>query len=120
MTFNFKVYGKPRGKQRPRFTKSGHVYTPKETVNYEREIRTAFLTAGGQPLNGEIKIELIAAFKRPPACKPDVDNILKIVMDALNKIAYDDDKQVVEVVAYKTIAEKEFIDVTISEIVNDF
>lgn len=30
-----------------------------------------------------------------PSKKPDVDNIIKIVLDGLNGIAYDDDKQVV-------------------------
>lgn len=32
-----------------------------------------------------------------PDKKPDIDNVLKVVLDALNKIAYADDKQVVEV-----------------------
>ena len=32
-----------------------------------------------------------------PDKKPDTDNILKVVMDALNKVAYSDDSKVVEV-----------------------
>ena len=32
-----------------------------------------------------------------PTKKPDVDNIIKIVLDSLNKVAYEDDKQVVKV-----------------------
>ena len=31
-----------------------------------------------------------------PTKKPDMDNILKIIADALNKVAYYDDKQIVE------------------------
>ncbi len=31
-----------------------------------------------------------------PTTKPDGDNILKVVLDALNGLAYDDDKQVVK------------------------
>ena len=33
--------------------------------------------------------------------KPDSDNVAKIVLDSLNKIAYDDDKQVVELTVLK-------------------
>ena len=33
--------------------------------------------------------------------KPDCDNVVKIVLDSLNKIAYDDDKQVVELTVLK-------------------
>lgn len=32
-----------------------------------------------------------------PDKKPDIDNVLKVVLDALNGVAYEDDKQVVEV-----------------------
>ena len=32
-----------------------------------------------------------------PTKKPDVDNIIKVVLDGLNKTAYEDDKQVVKV-----------------------
>ena len=36
-----------------------------------------------------------------PMKKPDCDNVVKIVLDSLNKIAYDDDKQVVELTVLK-------------------
>ena len=38
------------------------------------------------------KAEALAG-KLPPG-KPDIDNILKVVLDGLNGIAYEDDKQV--------------------------
>ena len=43
--------------------------------------------------------------KQPPLVKPDIDNVVKLVMDALNGVAYDDDKQVV-----RQYAEKRYTD----------
>lgn len=43
MIINFKVLGKPRGKGRPRFSsRSGAVYTPRETREYEKRIARAY------------------------------------------------------------------------------
>lgn len=111
----FVVHGKPQGKARPRFSrKSGTVYTPKKTASYEKDIAKAYLNVNGllYPDDVYIRIQVKAVFPVPtswsktkklgayegiirPAVKPDGDNILKVVMDALNGIAYVDDKQVV-------------------------
>lgn len=113
----FIVEGDPQGKARPRFSrKSGTVYTPAKTAKYEKEIRQSFLAVGGKliPNGGYVTVAVDAYFKIPksyikrkrlaceqsikrPDKKPDIDNILKVVLDALNKVAYEDDKQVVEV-----------------------
>ena len=113
----FIVEGDPKGKARPRFSRrSGTVYTPSKTVRYEKEIRDSFLAAGGKmiPDGSYVTVAVDAYFKIPksyakgkrlaceaninrPDKKPDIDNVLKVVLDALNKIAYADDKQVVEV-----------------------
>ena len=47
------------------------------------------------------KIEAIKDGTDYPMKKPDCDNVVKIVLDSLNKIAYDDDKQVVELTVLK-------------------
>lgn len=113
----FIVEGDPKGKARPRFSrKSGTVYTPSKTARYEKEIRDSFLAAGGKmiPDGGYVTVAVDAYFKIPksyikgkrlaceyninrPDKKPDIDNVLKVVLDALNGVAYEDDKQVVEV-----------------------
>lgn len=53
-----------------------------------------------------------------PNKKPDIDNVLKNVLDALNKFAYEDDTQVISVVCqkYYTEEEEDYIDITIEEI----
>lgn len=121
---NITVEGDPQGKARPRFSqKSGTVYTPAKTVRYERLIRKAFLDAGGNAIPSDcyVGITVDAYFQIPksytkgkrlacqhninrPAKKPDIDNVLKAVMDALNGAAYVDDKQVVSVTCRKYYA----------------
>lgn len=101
------------GKQRPRVTR--HVtYTPKKTVEYEKRVREIFKEKykNHEPINGPVKMHVTAYLKIPksaskikktamernrirPTKKPDWDNIGKIITDALNKVAYHDDKQVV-------------------------
>ena len=51
-----------------------------------------------------------------PVKKPDCDNIAKIVLDALNKIAYKDDSQVIELSVKKLYSEVAKVSVHIEEI----
>lgn len=112
---NFTVYGEPQGKARPRFTKTGRAYTPKNTVDMEHKIGLAYRANHGELLNDDyIHITVFAYYSIPksatkkernliahglalPAKKPDADNVLKLVMDGLNGVAYKDDKQVISV-----------------------
>lgn len=125
----FTVYGKVRGKARPRVTKHG-TFTPKETREYERHIADAYREKGCKPFLGEVAVEVTTyralpesrpkkCIQEPDTYKPDVDNIGKIVLDALNGVAYLDDKQVTMLYVDKrprTRIPQEFIEVTISEI----
>lgn len=109
------IFGKPFGKQRPRFTKRGVTYTPSETSKHEKEIALAYRQKYGAlkfppqvPLGVTVTAYLpipknAPKYKIPdmlsgvirPAVKPDWDNIAKLVCDALNGVAFDDDKQIV-------------------------
>jgi Holliday junction resolvase RusA-like endonuclease len=51
-----------------------------------------------------------------PTIKPDFDNIEKIVADSLLKLAFDDDKQIVESHTFKRYSERPRVDVTVEEI----
>ena len=53
-----------------------------------------------------------------PLKKPDMDNIVKVVSDALNGVAYHDDTQVVLVVAKKAYSAMEGLDITVEEYIN--
>lgn len=132
----FIVEGDPKGKARPRFSRrSGTVYTPSKTAKYEKEIRDSFLAAGGKmiPNGSYVTVAVDAYFKIPksyakgkrlackyninrPDKKPDIDNILKVVLDALNGLAYEDDKQVVEVRCRKLYSRSTgFLKISVSE-----
>ena len=113
------VEGTIRGKQRPRFnTKTGRAFTSNQTINYENWIKQCYIEQSNKLLQGAIrarieiyysvpksyskrKIEAIKYGTDYPMKKPDCDNVAKIVLDSLNKIAYDDDKQVVELTVLK-------------------
>jgi Holliday junction resolvase RusA-like endonuclease len=105
----FFVKCEPRGKQRARVLRSGRSYTPKETVDLERliawECRRAM--GGMKPLEGPLWLSVIAYFPYPKGwskkqcrgimyktSKPDIDNMVKLVKDSLNGVAWIDDAQV--------------------------
>ena len=106
----FTVQGEPRSKARPRFsTRNGRVvaYTPRDTKTAEDRYRVAYLQAARA-----IETDPFAAFTVEATfyCgtkqRRDVDNMLKAVLDGLNKTAWPDDAQVVEVVGRKTYVPK--------------
>jgi Holliday junction resolvase RusA-like endonuclease len=140
LQIEFFVKGKPQGKARPRFTRQGHTYTPSNTKAYETMIKTAFLqnfSKNGfqfpifEGING-VAVDIVAYFEIPkswskkkraaaiegrlrPTVKPDTDNIAKIVLDSLNGLAYDDDKQVVQCFVSKWYGDTAGVSVKVRE-----
>lgn len=114
----FTILGKPKPKERPRLNKStGQVYTPKDTAHYEKFVQICYKQqntgakpfAKGVPL--VVRIDTYHAIPKKankkereqmqakgilPTTRPDVDNVIKAILDALNGITYHDDSQVVE------------------------
>lgn len=109
----------PVGKGRARSTRSGHHYTPAKTVAAEAKVRDAFVDAlqgrSFEPYAEPVCMTLIATFAAPKCSaakreamlhtpcekRPDADNVLKLVADALNGAAYDDDKRIVRATVVK-------------------
>ncbi len=127
-TLTFEIIGKPKPKERPRFSKKGFCFTPKNTAMFENLVKhEAYEAMKKQNLNRfetqvevsiiayfettksmfstkkqrEIIPELIRAGKLRPSKKPDIDNIVKAIMDGLNGVAYKDDALVVKIMAQK-------------------
>ena len=118
------VEGKIKGKARPRFnTKTGKAFTPGDTITYENWIKCCYQEQDGKFIDGPVKARIEVYHKIPksytkkrvqairnglemPLKKPDSDNIAKIVLDSLNKIAFDDDAQVVELTVIKRWTEE--------------
>jgi Holliday junction resolvase RusA-like endonuclease len=134
MTFQvtYSVEGDPVGKQRPRFS-LGRTYTPKKTVDYETIIASKASQAMGssEPLQTPVAIfiwishAIPASYskKRREAClngldwpkKPDLDNVAKVFLDAMNGIVYKDDVQVVKLRVSKRYDTDSGVDVLVRE-----
>ena len=132
------VEGKIKGKARPRFnTKTGRAFTPGDTITYENWIKCCYQEQDGKFIDGPVSARIEVYYKIPksytkkrvqairdgvemPLKKPDSDNIAKIVLDSLNKIAFDDDAQVVELtVVKKWTEEQERIEIELEEVKNE-
>jgi len=137
MMIMYIVYGEPVGKGRPRFAKRGNfvsTYTPQKTKTYEDEIRMMARAAMGssEPLETPvtvaiyIRVGIPASYSKQkrkdalagtikPTKKPDLDNIAKAFLDAMNEIVYLDDKQVVCLHVTKVYAETPAVEVMVTE-----
>lgn len=96
---------RPRSKGRPRFVKkTGHTYTPKETLVYEKELAWLY---NGPKFDGPLHVvltfdetKIIVKIKEmnpettSSKLRGDIDNYAKSVLDALNGVAFTDDKQI--------------------------
>lgn len=119
------IPGQPVAKGRPRMTRSGHVYTPQKTRDYESLIKKCFYEQNGTKLNGPLELKMKAYFRKPKTersdlmtKKPDVDNIIKTI-DALNGIAFDDDRQIVKATAEKLYGDPR-LEIEIREVGYDY
>lgn len=133
----FIVPGEPQGKARPRFARIGNytrTYTPDETVRYENLVKLFYQQeTKGIKLEGEIAAKIVGVFPIPKSVskknrelmlqgkilhtkKIDCDNLAKIILDSVNGIAYDDDKQVCRLYVEKVYGEKPRVEVTLKEI----
>ena len=135
MMYEFEMIGDIVGKARPRMnTRTGRAYTPTKTKLYEYGLRQWFCMnyPNFKPIEGRVKVSIIAYFEIPkstskkkeaemlsnnisPTKKPDIDNIVKIVLDGMNKFAFKDDTQVVKLDVEKKYAEKPRMYIKIEE-----
>ncbi len=138
MIVRFTIPGEPKGKARPRVfkddrTEKSRAITPGDTLNYENLVIWTYQNAtGGHKLQGEIEATIIAMYpiaknmtkknrqlieegKLHPTKKPDLDNVAKIILDALNSIAYHDDSQVVRMTLEKHYSDNPRVEVKLEE-----
>lgn len=130
----FTIYGQPIAKGRPRLGKWG-TYTPEKTVNYENLVKMSYIETykDKELLEGDLRLEVDYYFPIPKSTskknkelmlrevirhnkRPDLDNLIKAIADALNNIAYQDDSQIVEVEAKKYYGDEPRAQVRIFEI----
>ena len=123
------IPGEAVGKGRPKFsTFNGRAvaYTPEKTVNYENLVKICYKQqCSEKPFDKDVQLKavIIAYFAIPkatskkkrelmlqgfirPTKRPDLDNVVKACLDALNGIAYYDDSQIVELSVAKEYSEE--------------
>lgn len=134
----FTIPGDPRGKGRPRATTIGghaRMFTDSKTASYENLVKLAASHALGdrdpfdEPLRMRVAVRMVPAASHSakkqaamlagelhPTKLPDLDNVVKAVLDGCNKVAFRDDALVVRLSAYKTYAPTPGVDVIIEPI----
>lgn len=135
MIYEFEVPGEITGKARPRLNSyTGQVYTPTKTKDYELLVKQYFKLKypKSEVFEGRLFVKIIAFFKVPknitkkekneiaegrksPTKKPDIDNIVKIILDSLNRVCFKDDNQITKIEVEKIYSEEEKIYVRIEE-----
>lgn len=122
------IDSKPFPKGRPRFTRYGGVYTPKKTLESERDIHDQiFIEMSKHRVNitrSLLSVEIKFIYKRPKkipneietddgysyrAVRPDVDNLAKLVLDAMNGVVYIDDSQICSLKCEKLYGDRDGI-----------
>lgn len=119
--FGFVIEGSPVAKGRPRFSNRGgfaKAYTPAKTRNAEAEVIVRCINAmkiagNDRPTENPLKISIFFDMPIPksfskkkveaclrceifPTTRPDLDNMAKTYLDAMNGIVYKDDSQIIE------------------------
>lgn len=136
----FTVPGPPQGKARARTVRNKYTgqtmsFTPDKTVLYENWIRTCYMRENEDLFNNmemldinitaffaipkgtsKAKRELMLSGEIRPMKKPDGDNILKAVCDALNGLAYGDDKQLTDKAIHKWYADAPRLEITLTKL----
>ena len=135
MIYEFEVPGKVIGKGRPRInTNTGIVYTPTKTKEYETLVEQYFLLKYPKfkMLENRVQVKIIAYFgiskttkkseinemlenNISPTKKPDIDNIVKVVLDSMNKFAFKDDNQITKIEVEKKYELEEKLYIKIEE-----
>lgn len=109
---NFTVEGDPVPQGRPRFFRRGSsvgVYDPPKSKAWKKLVADTAIAHGCKPLDGPLEVTLMFYLKQPNSMKdgqphikrPDVDNLAKGVLDALNGICWHDDAQICMLVIEK-------------------
>lgn len=130
ISFN-ETHKAPIGSPRPRFCKRGNfvqtympaTYTahkafiqkqmPKAMLESDLIVTIEFLFNPPQSWSNKKRLEMIGQYKRT---KPDIDNLIKTVLDAANNHLWKDDNQIVEVRSFKKYADEPKIVMSVTEV----
>ena len=131
MNISLTIPGPPVGKHRARVCRNGHAFTPAKAVNYEALVKQTFAAKYPDfvPMPGPVRM-ILSIYLMPskktqrklkegirvyPTIKPDISNVLKSIEDALNGLAYVDDKQIISVYAEKKYSQRPCVEIIVAE-----
>ena len=131
----FTIPGNPVGKARARTVSQGgftHSYTPAQTTRYEALVKGVYKQSfpNAEAVSGAVQVAIRAIYAVPKSwpvekrkkalagmlpvlVKPDCDNVLKIITDALNGLAWEDDKQIIYATVQKSYGTEPRVEVEI-------
>lgn len=132
----FTVATEPKRKERPRVTRRG-TYTPKATVDYERQVKLAALDvmrrkgirmfdfpcvvtvvirlSPPKSMSKKLRMAMLSGEVGPEFGRVDIDNYLKAILDGMNKSVLSDDRLIVGLTARKIASETVGVDVTVED-----
>ena len=128
--YTLTIEGQADGKARPRFFK-GRVFSPKDTHGFADKIQAQAKAVHIEKIEGPVALSVYihraipkSASKKRKAlldttwcsAKPDIDNVFKSVMDALNGIAWNDDTQVARISGGRWWAEEHYTVIQITSL----
>lgn len=134
---NLIVYGEPKAQGRPRFARRGNfvsAYDDPKSAEYKDTVYSvAVENRPPEPLQSALSVKITcfrsipAAFSKRrqelaeagemyPITKPDIDNYVKGIKDALKGVMWRDDSQVVNLTAYKRYSKTPRVEISIREV----
>ena len=135
---NIVIYGDPKAQKRHRSTRAGNFIRQYDPSSKDKDDFLLMMQKErpSEPILGEMKLYIVFCFSRPKshyrtgknanmlrndvpifnAHKPDIDNLLKFVMDAMNGVFYKDDSQIVDVDIKKQYSNTPCTLITIEEL----
>ena len=132
------IMGEPVAQGRPRFARRGnfvHAYDPENSRTWKQTARLISIEqTAGRPLLTEalsLRIDVYRSVPRSwskkrqaqaldgsirPTTRPDADNYIKGVQDALNGVLWHDDSQIVSVTASKFYSDRPRVEIEVVEV----
>lgn len=131
----FEIVGNPVSLKRYRYTKTGFTYDPSKRDKADF-LAKCMNNRPNKPIKTAVSVKLEFYFVRPkshfgtgknsgklkmsaPAFHiktPDLDNLVKFVLDSLNGVFYEDDRQINNLLAWKGYGEYAHINITMEAI----
>jgi crossover junction endodeoxyribonuclease RusA len=114
MRYKIIVPGRPVVKKRPRLGRNNNIYTPRKTKEYEELVGWKAREVIKEPLKGNVAVYI--TIYGGSRIQGDLDNYAKSILDGMNKIAYEDDKQICSLSIQRISDKEERVEIEIEEV----